>query len=275
MPVTAVAIPTDVLMPVVMARQIRNGDFVSHGASVPLAAAALYLAMETHAPDADFWMQGTVTPSNRSLVDALLHPERVYETATTHLSQTEIINFELRGNGLFQFLRPAQIDPYGNVNASRIGPAHSPKVRFLGIAVGDAINEVRRVCLYVPEHSPRVFVDRLDYVTGVRNHDGSNWRDAAGIHAVGPDSVVTPLALLGFDAQLRLEIRSVHPGVSVDDVDAATGFALGRAADLYETPPPTPEEVAALARVDPNGVRRLEFREHRDAVLRWLAEQAR
>jgi glutaconate CoA-transferase subunit B len=270
---TAVAThPPDVTMAVVMARQIRDGDFVSHGASVPLAAAALYLAMEVHAPNTDFWLQGSITPSNRSLLDAIVRPQAVYATAVAHFPQTEIINYELRGNGLFQFLRPAQIDPLGNVNASRIGSAEAPKMRFHGIAVGDAINEVRRTCLYVPEHSPRVLVEKLDYMTGAGHLDGSDWRPAAGIHDAGPVSVVTPLALLGFSKERRLEIRSVHQGMSIEDVQGATGFELGAAADVQETPAPTADELEALERVDPDGVRKLEFREHRDAVLRWIAE---
>jgi glutaconate CoA-transferase subunit B len=270
---TTAAHPPDVLMAVVMARQIRDGDFVSHGASVPLAAAALYLAMELHAPNADFWLQGAVTPSNRSLLDAIVRPQEVYASALAHLPQTEIINFELRGNGLFQFLRPAQIDPWGNVNASRIGSAEAPKMRFHGIAVGDAINEVRRTCLYVPEHSPRVFVERLDYMTGAGHLDGSDWRPDAGIHDAGPVSVVTPLAVFEFDAGRRLQVRSLHPGVSFDDVQAQTGFELRLADDWHETPAPSQEERDALERVDPDGLRRLEFRATRNEVLRWIAEQ--
>jgi glutaconate CoA-transferase subunit B len=262
--------PLDVLLAVVMARQVRDGDWVSHGASVPLAGAALFLAMELHARDVEVWIQGCVSPSNHNLAEALIAPERIYASSAAHMSQTEIINFSLRGNATFQFLRPLQIDPHGNVNVSLVVRPGKPPLRFHGVAVGDAINAVRRVCLYVTEHSPRVFVEELAFRTGTGHHDGTDWRRGEGLHEAGPDSVVTPLAVLGFDASRRLEVRSVHQGRTVEEVQAATGFELGVASDVHETPPPTSEEVAALERVDADGIRLLEFRETRAAVLRSL-----
>jgi len=266
-------VPLDVLLPVVMSRQVRDGDWVSHGASVPLAGAALFLAMEVHVNDVDVWIQGWVSPENRSLADALLAPERLAASSRAHMSQTQIIDFSLRGHGTFQFLRPLQIDPHGNVNVSRVDRPGKPPLRFHGIAVGDAINAVRRVCLYVTEHSPRVFPETLTFRTGTGHHDGSAWRAGVGIHEAGPESVVTPLAVLGFDAGRRLEVRSLHPGVDLDQVQRATGFELGVAGDLHVTPAPTQAEVAALERVDPEGIRRLEFRDGREAVLRHLAQR--
>lgn len=262
--------PSDVLMAVVMARQIRNGDWVSHGASVPLAGAALYLAMETHAPDVEFWIQGCVSPTNRNLADALIHPERISHSAVAQMSQTEIINFELRGHGLFQFLRPVQIDPYGNINASLVKSASGRKVRFHGVAVGDALNVVRRTCLYVTEHTTRVFVEHLEFRTATGHHDGSDWRSKYGLLPSGPVSVVTPMALLDFNSERRLRVQSVHPGYSLDEVRCATGFELDVSNGYNETPCPTSAELAALERVDPDGIRRLEFREARAEVLAEL-----
>ncbi|HEX3801986.1 MAG TPA: hypothetical protein VHV75_04020 [Solirubrobacteraceae bacterium] len=263
--------PVDVMMTVAMAREVRPGDWVSHGAAVPLAGAALYLAIETHAPDVEFWIQGCVSPTNRNLADALIEPERILPTAPAHMSQTEIINFELRGNGLFQFLRPLQIDPYGNINASLVERPDGTQLRFHGVAVGDALNIVRRVCLYVTEHSPRVFTEQLRYRTATGHHVGSDWRPAHGIKPSGPESVVTPMAVLDFDSSRRLQIRSVHPGFTVDEVQDATGFDLGVPAHVDHTPEPTATELAALERVDPDQIRLLEFRETRSAVLQRLA----
>lgn len=263
----------DVLMACVMSRQVRDGDWVNQGASVPLAGAALFLAMNTHAPDVDYWMAGCVTPANRNLAEALMAPERLYGTTKAHMNQTEIINFSLRGNASFQFLRPLQIDPHGNVNVSLIERPGKPPLRFHGIAVGDAINAIRRTCLYVTEHSPRVFVEQLSFRTGTGHHDGSDWRATHGLEPSGPDAVITPMAVLGFDAERRLEVRSVHRGVTLDEVQAATGFDLPAAGGCGETPPPTDAERAALDRVDPERIRLLEFRETRDEVLRRLVRE--
>lgn len=259
------------LMPCAMARLIRDGDWTSHGASVPLAGAALFLALETHAPHVEFWIQGCVSPADHDLRDALIDPVRLLDKTKAHMSQAEIINFSLRGNSLFQFLRPLQIDPFGNINVSLIEREGKPPLRFQPIAAGDAINAIRRVCLYVTEHSPRVFTERLARRTGSGWDTGTPWREREGLPAGGPVAVVTPLAVLDFgdegDAERRLRVRSVHPGVTLEQVQEGTGFALDPAPDLVETPAPTEAELAALERVDPERVRLLEFATTRAAVL--------
>lgn len=266
--------PLDDFMACVMARRVRDHDWVSQGASVPLAGAALFVAMDLYAPNVDFWLAGCVTPRNTNLAEALLWPEKIYETTAAHMNQNEIINFSLRGNSSFQFLRPLQIDPHGNVNVSRIDREGKGPLRFHGIAVGDAINAVRRTCLYVTEHSPRVFVEELHFRTGTGHHDGSDWRPSHGLKPAGPEGVITPLAVLGFSAERRLEVRALHPGVSLDQVQEATGFEIGAAAEIEETFAPTEEELEALYRVDPDRIRLLEFRETREQALEWLAGQA-
>jgi glutaconate CoA-transferase subunit B len=262
------------LMPCAMARLVRDGDWASHGASVPLAGAALFLALETHAPNVEFWIQGCVSPANRSLRDALIDPVRLLDRTAAHMSQTEIVNFSLRGNSLFQFLRPLQIDPFGNVNVSRAEREGKPPLPFQGIAVGDAINAIRRICLYVTEHSPRVFAEQLAFRTGSGWDEGSAWRAEDGLPPGGPVAVVTPLAVLDFGAddaaERRLRVRSLHPGVTLEQVQSQTGFALDPAPEMTETPRPTAEELAALQRVDPEGIRRLEFAATRPKVLAAL-----
>src|SRR5690242_12559749 len=103
----------DEVMAVVMAREIRDGDFISHGASVPLAAAALMLARATHAPSIDFFYQGTVSTSETDPAKLMLDLDRIYRSAPAFFTQAQIVDFSLRGNADFQFLRPAQIDRFG------------------------------------------------------------------------------------------------------------------------------------------------------------------
>jgi glutaconate CoA-transferase subunit B len=265
-------VPLDSFMACVMSRQVRNEDWVSHGASVPLAGAALFLAMATHAPEADVWIQGCVTPTDRSLADALTSPVKLYESTKAHMSQNEIVNFSLRGNSTFQFLRPLQIDPHGNLNVSKLVREGKPDLRFHGIAIGDALNAVGRVCFYVTQHMPTSFVEELPFRTATGHDDGSRWREGTGLpEDAGPVAAITPMAVLDFDANRRLQLRSYHRGFSVEEVQAQTGFELGIAPDCGETPMPSDEELEALNQVDPAGVRRLEFRETRAEVLDYLA----
>ncbi|MFN8217056.1 MAG: hypothetical protein U0R71_10735 [Solirubrobacterales bacterium] len=264
--------PLDELMAVVMARQIEDGDFVSHGASVPLAAAALMLAMELHAPNADFFYQGTITTLERDPAKMMLDLEAIYAEAPAFFNQAQVLDFELRGGGDFQYLRPLQVDRYGNVNTSLVGTLEAPKYRFHGIAVADAMTIVDRVCIYVTEHTPRVFVDELAFRTGVGHAEDDRWRRQLGVPGRGPSVVISPLAVLDFEGPERaMRLLRLMPGISAEEVAAQTGFELAVAEDLAEVEPPSEAEIEALHRLDPLATRRLEFREWRDEVRERLA----
>jgi glutaconate CoA-transferase subunit B len=252
-------------MATVMARQILDGDFVAHGAAVPLAAAALMLAKELHAPNLEFFYQGTITTGERDPAKLMLDIERIYASAPAFFTQSQVVDFELRGHGDFQYLRPAQIDRYGSVNTSVIGTLERPTYRFHGIAVADAMTIVRRVCLYVTEHTPRVFVEKLSYVTGVGHVDDDAWRRDLKVPGGGPSVVITPLAVMDFGGTRRaIRLKELMPGVTPEMVIAQTGFEFEVSDDVCEIVPPSAEEIAVLRRVDPLATRRLEFRQWRD-----------
>lgn len=149
----------------------------------------------------------------------------------------------------------SQIDRYGNQNFAAVGDYARPKAQLLGFrgAPGNTVNDP--TSYWVPNHSPRVFVEKVDVVTGV------GWDRAA---AAGPGArhidlrrVVTNLAVLDFDTpDHRLRLASVHPGVTVDEVLAATGFDLVVPPEVPESRLPTPDELALLTeRIDPAGAR--------------------
>jgi glutaconate CoA-transferase subunit B len=262
---------TDELMAIVMSRQVRDGDFVAHGAAVPLAAAALMLAQSLHAPNVDFFYQGTLTPRETDLARLALDPELAYASARGFFSQAQMLDFELRGRCDLQFLRPLQIDPVGNVNVSLIGTLRHPLHRFHGIAVADAMAVVRRVCLYVTEHSPRVFAAQLDFRTGLGHPADDAWRRRLAVPGGGPCTVVTPLAVLDFSGPGRtMGLSALLPGASVADVRAATGFKLFVPDGVAEIAAPTAQEVDARHRVAPLATRRMEFRQWRDEARRVL-----
>ena len=152
-----------------------------------------------------------------------------------------------------------QIDRHGNQNISAIGPFHQPKRQLLGSrgAPGNTVNN--RTSYWVPRHSTRVFVESVDVVTGV----GPKLAKEAGPAAARFNDIhriVTDLAVLdvtGPDDTLRL--RSVHPGVTVDQVVEATGCPLHVEGDVPETRSPTLEELILIREVlDPRGLRNRE-----------------
>lgn len=150
----------------------------------------------------------------------------------------------------------SQLDPWGNHNFAAIGDMQRPKSQLLGFrgAPGNTVNDA--TSYWVPRHGPRVFVERVDVVTGV----GSDRAAAAGsatrrFHDLR--RVVTNLAVLDFETDDgRMRLRSVHPGVSVDDVVAATGFPLAvPPGDVAVSREPSEGETALLAELDPAGER--------------------
>jgi glutaconate CoA-transferase, subunit B len=270
----------DELMCALMAREIRDGDWVNHGASVPLAGAALMLAKHTHAPNLQFFYLGTrwnsVDPAITDLARLTLEPELAYSSSRALMSHHDILSLTARGFCDLQFLRPIEIDAFGNVNTSVIGTREAPKYRFHGIAVADAMILVRRPCLYVTDHDERVFREELTYRTGTGHIDGDRWRKEIGAPGGGPAAVVTPLGVLDFEtAERRARLRSVHPGTSVAEVEAATGFELD-VSGVVESEPPSDQELEVLREVvDPLATRHLEFKRLRgEARRRILVDEA-
>ena len=145
----------------------------------------------------------------------------------------------------------AQIDRHGNQNISAIGDWKRPKAQLLGVrgAPGNTVNHP--VSYWIPRHSPRVFTPRVDMVSGV-GYD----RGARELRVV-----VTNLAVLDFATPERvMRLRSVHPGVAVAEVVAATGFPLAVPDEVPVTRTPTEEELGLIrARLDPGGAREREL----------------
>ena len=152
----------------------------------------------------------------------------------------------------------SQIDRHGNQNISSIGDWRRPTRQLIGVrgAPGNTVNH--RTDYWVARHSTRVFVESVDVVSGVGNdraraHPGSALR----FHDLG---VVTDLAVLGYDGEGRLEVRSLHPGVTAEEVVANTGFTIDASA-AGTTRLPTAEEIELIRTVlDPRGLRDKEVR---------------
>jgi acyl CoA:acetate/3-ketoacid CoA transferase beta subunit len=149
----------------------------------------------------------------------------------------------------------SQLDAHGNHNFAAIGDMTRPKAQLLGFrgAPGNTVNNP--TSYWIPRHGPRVFVERVDVVTGV----GFDRAKAAGRAAQRFHNlrhVITNLAVLDFETpDRRMRLRSLHPGATVDEVIAATGFELVVPSDVPTSRQPTAEEFAALERIDPAGER--------------------
>jgi acyl CoA:acetate/3-ketoacid CoA transferase beta subunit len=157
---------------------------------------------------------------------------------------------------------PSQIDRYGNANLSCIGDHARPTRQLLGVR-GAPTNTVHHATSYwVPRHALRVFVPKVDMISGVGNDSAAAAGPAASrYHDLR--RVVTSLAVLDFaTADGRMRLASVHPGVSVGEVVAATGFELEIPGDVPTTRTPTDEELLLIREtIDPAGLRAREVAE--------------
>jgi acyl CoA:acetate/3-ketoacid CoA transferase beta subunit len=165
----------------------------------------------------------------------------------------------------------AQLDRYGNQNISCIGDWARPKAQLIGVrgAPGNTVNHP--VSYWIPRHSPRVFVPRVDMVSGIGyDRAAALGGPAAEFHELRV--VVTNLAVLDFQTPEHvMRLRSAHPGVAVNEIVAETGFSLTVSGEVPETRRPTPAELDLIrGRLDPAGRRERELpepgRPHRAAT---------
>ncbi len=233
------------LMAVILSRDLRDGEVghVGTGGTIPTIAALL--AKKLHAPSitliAGAWL---------NMKPSVLYPgsdERNCYGIEDIVNVWEAFSFHERGID-FMFYSGIQIDKYGNFNLTFIGDdIKRPKFRGPGVPNADFSVTASRFYLYHTAHSQRVFVDRVDFITGAGNIDGADGRKRAGITTQGPVLCVTNIAVMDFDGQTgRARLKSVHEGVSVDDVVNNTGFELILPPQIPTTPPPTAEELEVL-----------------------------
>jgi glutaconate CoA-transferase subunit B len=216
------------------------------GTGIPMLAASL--AQKRQAPN-------LVTVFEFGGVGAILEdlPRAVGERRSFHRALfasglCEIVETAQRGFIEYGFLGGAQIDPYGNLNSTVIGPYHKPKVRLPG---SGGANDVGSHCwqtIAVMRHGKQRFVEKVDFVTTPGYLTGPGAREKAGLPpGTGPYRVVSNLAILGYHPESkRMMLLATQPGISVRQVVDETGFELLMADEIEANAPPTAEELRIL-----------------------------
>ncbi|GAA1869034.1 CoA-transferase subunit beta [Asanoa iriomotensis] len=244
----------DEIMTVATSRYIADGDTVFIGTGLPMVAA--YLAKATHAPNVALMFEsGVLDPRPRSIAKAVGDP-RLVSTARRVSGMMDSLLMLQGGRVDLGVLGCAQVDRFGNINTTAIGSYERPSTRLPGSGGANDIASCAKHHLIVTRHNRRTFVESVDYLTTPGHLTGPGARQRAGLPGGGPIGVVTDLGVFGFDARTcEMVVESVHPGVSLDDVRAATAFELAVKPDLSETKPPSDSELDILrTRIDPEGV---------------------
>jgi acyl CoA:acetate/3-ketoacid CoA transferase beta subunit len=147
------------------------------------------------------------------------------------------------------FMMPVQIDRVGNMNLSSIGPHDHPKVQMIGSrgAPGNTINHA--TSYWVPKHSSRIFVEKVDFISGV------------GMPLGQVKFVISNLGVFDFSGPGgTMCLRVIHSGVTIDEIQSNTGFDVVIADDLHETRDPTDEELQLIREtLDPGDRRKKEL----------------
>jgi glutaconate CoA-transferase subunit B len=226
---------------------------------VGLPNIACNLARHTVAPDLELIYESGVYGAQPARLPLSIGDPTLVTGALSVIPMADLFGLYLqRGLVEVALLGGAQIDRYGNLNTTVIGDYASPKVRLPGSggACEIAINAQR--VYNIMRLSKRSFVDKLDYLTSAGHLDGGTEREQLGMPGAGPQLVITDMAIFDFDnPQREMQLISLHPGVTRDDVQAEVGWDIRAIDNVQETPPPTDEEMHLMrVELDPQGMYR-------------------
>lgn len=253
----------DELMVVTLAREFTNETRAFNGAVSFVPVCAYLLARRTHAPDL-VWAASSIA------VDAdppQIPPSTLSDALWAHASMISNSVFDFwsyaqsGAYNTFAF-RGAQMDRFGNVNNTVIGPYEHPKVRLPGGGgMADLGCMIPNIYLWSSTHDRRTFVDKLDFRSGIGWGDGGDHRARLGLPG-GPQLCVTNLCVFDFDpGSHAMRVRSLHPGVTLEEVRDNTGFPVEPATPELPTTAEPDGAVLRILRheVDPTAARRREF----------------
>jgi glutaconate CoA-transferase, subunit B len=239
-------ITPDEMMSVAASRALRDGQVCFVGIGLPSTAANL--ARRLHAPNLVLIYESGTLDSRPEQLPLSIGDGVLATSALTVISVPEVFNYWLQPGRIdIGFLSGAQIDCFGNINTTVIGEYDEPLVRLPGSGGAPEIAASCREVIVVMRHRARAFVEQVDFVTSVGYGTGPDDRAVLGLRGRGPTRVITDLGVLEPDQETReLVLTALHPGVSVEQVRAETGWELQVSVDLRITTPPTDAELAML-----------------------------
>lgn len=239
------------LMIAAAAREISDAELVFVGMRLPMLA--FLVAKRTHAPSAiGLYENGVIreTPSPE-LLYTMGDPPNL-RGATQCSQMLDVMALLQQGRVHLGFLGAAEIDRFGNLN-STWGSHNHATIRLPGSGGACDIACLARRTVVLLEHERKRLCERVGHVTSPGYGTGNGWRESRGLPAgSGPAAIITTLGVLRFGSDGEAFLASVHPGVHVEDVLAATGWTLRVADELVETPAPTVAEFEAMRAFDPD-----------------------
>lgn len=239
------------IMVAAAAREIGDGELVFVGMRLPMLA--FLVARRTHAPGAvGLFENGVIreTPTTE-LLYTMGDPPNL-RGATQCGEMTAVMGLLQQGRVDAGFLGAGEVDRFGNLNTTW-GYRHKEMQRLPGSGGACDISCLARRTVVLLAHDRGRLCDRVGHITSPGFGTGNGWRRAQGLpQNSGPAAIITTLGVLRFGHNGEAYLASVHPGVSVEEVLANTGWPLRVADELVETPAPTDEELRVTRELDPN-----------------------
>jgi glutaconate CoA-transferase subunit B len=242
------------LLTINAARLLRDGDVVFVGVGLPNLACNL--ARRTHAPNLVMIYEAGVIGAQPARLPLSIGDPTLVSGALAVCSMYDIFAFYLqRGNVDVGFLGGAQIDRFGNINATVVGSYDHPKVRLPGSGGSMEIAAWANRCYVLTPHQKRRFPEKVDFRTSAGFLAGRQEREALRLRGGGPQAIVTDLGILEPDATGELVLTALHPGATTEQARANTGWDLKVEDNLRITEPLTEEELRILHEdLDPEGI---------------------
>jgi glutaconate CoA-transferase subunit B len=241
------------LMICVAARNLEDNSTVVVGTGAPCAAAML--AQKCHSPNLTILFEAGAVAPILPTMPISVGDSRTFHRAILAGSMDDIMESCQRGMIDYCFIGGAQIDMYGNVNSTQIGTDHArPTVRFPGSGGANDLASLTWRTMIMTVQDSRRFTEKPDFITTPGYLTGGSSRYDAGLPLdSGPYRVITNMAVMGFEPETkRMQVLSINPGYSREDVQVNCGFELKWASEIKETKPPTDTELTVLRdEVDP------------------------
>ena len=243
------------LMIINAARLLRDGDVVFVGVGQPNLACNL--AKRTHAPNLVMIYEAGVIGAEPARLPLSIGDPTLVSGALSVVSMYDIFTLYLqRGNVDVGFMGGAQIDKYGNINATVIGSDYNhPKTRLPGSGGSQEIAAWANRCYLMTPHQKRRFPEKVDFMTSAGFMSGKGDRAQAGLRGAGMVGVVTDIGFMEPDESGELILTALHPSRTIEEAKANTGWDLKVAAKLNTTEPVTEKELKILREeLDPKGI---------------------
>jgi glutaconate CoA-transferase, subunit B len=243
------------LMIINAARLLQDGDTVFVGVGQPNLACNL--AKRTHAPRLVMIYEAGVIGAEPARLPLSIGDPTLVSGALSVVSMYDIFSLYLqRGNVDVGFMGGAQIDKYGNINATVIGTDYAhPKTRLPGSGGSQEIAAWANRCYLMTPHQKRRFPEKVDFMTSAGFISGRKSREATGVRGGGMLAVVTDIGLMEPNDDGELILAALHPGRTAEEAKANTGWDLKVAPVLRTTEPATEKELTILREeLDPRGI---------------------